>query len=170
MRYEPLANRVILEPIEESKQTKGGLFVPDVATRNKGVAFGRVIAVGPGRNTAEGGLIPCHVKIGDIVLFPRNAPAVLPLLDDEGDETIVLMLPENDVIAVVHDLPRSTGLVDISGAILSIVPQSLATPDSVYQNRDDADRTISDLRQAKHPPDVIAEIAAELGSDDHIVG
>jgi chaperonin GroES len=167
MRYEPLANRVIMEPVSESKRTAGGLHVPDVATRNKGVAFGKVIATGPGRVNAEGRTIPCSVKIGDIVLFPRQAPAVLPILDNEGNETMVLMCPDNDIIAVVHDLPRDSGLTDINGQrILAINPQSSALADSVYANRDGIDRTLSDLKGA--PPEILAEIAAEqVDQDDH---
>ncbi len=160
MRYEPLANRVIMEPVSESKRTAGGLHVPDVATRNKGVAFGKVIATGPGRVNAEGRTIPCSVKVGDVVLFPRQAPAVLPLLDNEGNETMVLMCPDNDIIAVVHDLPRDSGLTDINGQrILAIVPQSTALPDAVYGNREGIERALSDLKDA--PPDVREEIARE---------
>ena len=161
MYYSPLANRVLLREIEETKTTASGLWIPDVARKHKGVAFGEVIAVGPGRLNAEGQHIPVHVKVGDIVLFPRQAPAVLPLLDDLGNEEAVLMLPESDIIAVVHGLPRASHLVDIGGAPLSIMPSSLALPDSVYGNREGIDRSIADLKQVNAPPDVIAEIARE---------
>lgn len=162
MRYSPLANRVIMREVAERKTTSGGLVVPDIARRNKGLTFCEVIAVGPGRLNADGRLIPVHVKIGDIVCIPRQAPAVLPLLDDDGSEEIVLMCPENDIIAVVHDLPRETHLVGLDGALLKLAPQSLATPDQVYENRDGADRTISDLRQSGAPPDVIEDVQQDL--------
>ena len=169
MRFEPLAHRVILREIQEQKTTAGGLWVPDIARKNKGVAFGEVIAVGPGRLNAEGKNVPVHVKVGDIVIFPRQAPAVLPLMYAEGKEEDVLMLPETDIIAKVFDLPRATTLLDITGAPLSLDPASTALPDSVYKNRDDVDRTLSDLKDA--PPDVLAEIRAEQvdqgeGDDD----
>jgi chaperonin GroES len=167
VRFEPLANRIIIAPIEESKVTPGGLVIPDVATRNKQVAFGTVLAVGPGRNTADGGLIPCHVKVGDVVLFPRQAPAVLPLIDNDGEETKVLMCAENDVIAIVHDLPRATGLTDINGAHITLSPSSLALPDSVYENREGIERAISDLRQSQAPQDVIDEVAND--HDDGLI-
>ena len=158
MRYAPLANRVILEPVEDNRQLPGGLVMPDIAVRNKAVAFGKVTAVGPGRNTAEGGLIPCHVKVGDIVLFPRQAPAALPLIGDDGTETMVLMCPENDIIAVVHDLPRSSGLVGVDGAVLAMEPKSLARPDVVYENIDAIDRSVFELRRSGAPEDVIADV------------
>lgn len=160
MRYEPLANRVIMEEIKEGKQSRG-LWIPDIARKNKGVGFGRVIAVGPGRLNAEGKHIPVHVKAGDVVLFPLAAPATLPLTDENGDEREVLMCPENDLIAVVHDLPRETGILDDRGVPLTIAPQSLALPDLVYANREGVDRSLSDLKQVHAPPDVLAEVAAE---------
>lgn len=161
MIYVPLANRVILREVEETKTTAGGLWVPDIARKHKGVAFGEVIAVGPGRLNSEGRNVPVHVKVGDVVLFPRQAPAVLPLLDDQGNEEAVLMLPETDIIAIVHGLPRASHIVDIGGAPLSIAPSSLGLPDGVYANRDGIDRSVSDLKQTGAPPDVIAEVSRE---------
>lgn len=164
MKFEPLANRVILEEIEEGRRV-GSLFVPDVARKNKAVAFGVVTAVGPGRVNAEGKVIPCHVKVGDTVLYPRQAPAVLPLMADDGTWRDVLLLPENDVIAVVHDLPRQSAIAGLDGAFLSIAPQSMARPDVAYKNEDDAGRSIADLKQSGAPPDVIADVAAAYRDD-----
>ncbi len=161
MRYAPLANRVIMREIEERNTTGGGLWVPDIARKNKGVAFAEVSAVGPGRNGPDGTVIPVHVKPGDVVMIPRQAPAVLPLLDEHGNEKEVLMCPENDIIAIVHGLPRATTIVDRTGVPLSLTPQSLALPDGVYANREGIDEAISDLRQSGAPPDVIEEIARE---------
>lgn len=156
MRYLPLANRVIFREIEESKTTSSGLWIPDVARGAKGVAFGEVLEVGPGRLNSEGKLIPVSVKRGDVVAFPRQAPAVLPIINESGVEEDVLMCQENDIIAVVQDLPRATTLVDRTGAPLSLQPTSLALPDAVYSNREGIDRAVSDLKNA--PPDVIADV------------
>jgi chaperonin GroES len=164
VKIEPLANRVVFTMIEESKLTKGKLWVPDIAHKNRGIAYGEVIAVGPGRNAPDGRLVPCHLKVGDVIMFPRVAPAVLTIEDDDGNELEVLMCPENDVIAKVTGLKRQSSLVGIDGAALSIEPQSLALPDGVYANREGIDRSISDLKQSKAPPDVIAELTAE-GTD-----
>lgn len=158
MRLEPLANRVVFEEIEESKTTRGGLLIPDAARKNKHISYGKVLAVGPGRLTAEGKLIPCAVKEGDVVMFPRQAPAVLPLVDAHGNEKDVLMCSENDIIGVVHDLPEVTHIAGLDGALLKMQPQSLARPDVVYENIEGIDRAVSDLRQVNAPPDVIEEI------------
>lgn len=160
MQYKPLANRVIMREIQERKTTAGGLFIPDIARRQKGLTFAEVIAVGPGRYNADGRMIPVHVKVGDIVAVPRNAPAVLPLLDDAGNEDLVLMCPENDIVATVIGLPRQSHIVGADGAYLDMVPVSHAVPDSVYENREGMDRTIADLRQVNAPPDVIDEMIA----------
>lgn len=160
MNYSPLANRVILREIQETKTTAGGLWVPDIARKNKGITFAEVLAIGPGRHNAEGNPVPMYVKVGDVVALPRQAPAVLPLLGDDGSEQIVLMCPENDIIAIVSGLPRQSHIVGMDGAPLDIVPQSLAVADSVYENREGMDRTISDLRQVNAPPDVIEEMIA----------
>ena len=90
MRYEPLADRVIVEPAEENKKTPGGLYVPDVATNQKHVAYGTIIAVGTGRANAEGKNVPLHVKVGDVVCFPRKAPAVIPIIRDDGTDATLI--------------------------------------------------------------------------------
>lgn len=164
MKYQPLANRVFIEEIEEDKRA-GSLWIPDIARKNKGVAFGTVIAVGPGRYSVDGKLVPCHVKPGDTVAYPRQAPAVLPVLHDDGQWRDVLMLEENHIIATVEGLPRQSAIAGLDGAFLSIAPQSMARPDVAYKNEDDADRSIADLKQSGAPPDVIADMAAAYRDD-----
>lgn len=161
MKLEPLANRVIFEELAESKVTRGGLLIPDAARKNKAVSYGRVLAVGPGRLTTDGKLIPCAVAVGDIVMFPRQAPAVLPLVDEMGNEKDVLMCSDNDIIGRVHDLPQVTHIAGLDGALLKMAPVSLARPDVAYANEDATDRAISDLRSSNAPPDVIAELVEQ---------
>ena len=161
MHYIPLASRVIMEEIQEGNRTNAGLWVPDVARKNKSVAFGKVIAVGPGRLNSEGRLVPVHVAVGDIVLFPRQAPAVLPLTDDAGDEHEVLMCSETDIIAVVHGLARESSIIGSDGAPLSLQPVSHALPDMVYANRESLTEAMMDLRQSGAPPEVLHELMTE---------
>lgn len=156
MKYLPLANRVFFDEIEEDKRA-GSLWIPDIARKNKGISFGVVNAVGPGRLNAEGKLVPVSVKPGDTICFPRQAPAVLPILCD-GEWKDTLMCAENDIIAVVEELPRQSSVMGLDGAPLSIMPVSMARPDAAYKNIDDIDRSVSDLRQSGAPPDVIDEV------------
>lgn len=158
MRLEPLSNRVVVEEIQESKVTRGGLLIPDAARKNKHIAYGKVVAVGPGRLTADGSLVACAVKEGQIVMFPRQAPAVLPLVDSNGEEKDFLLMPENDVIGIVHDLPQVTHIAGLDGALMQMTPSSLARPDSAYANIAAVDEAVSDLRQSGAPADVIAEL------------
>ena len=157
MKYVPLASRVIVEEVQQGKQARG-LWVPDVARKNKGVSFGKVIGVGPGRYSTEGKLIPMHVKLDDVVMFASQAAAVIPVVCADGSEVDVLMLNESDIACIVHDLPRETGLIDIGGAPLSINPVSMALPDGAYKSREQLAESISDLKQSGAPPDVIADV------------
>lgn len=141
MRYQPLFDRVLVEEIEENKVTPGGLLIPDAYTSQKMVAFGTVLEVGTGRLNQQGELIPLVTKKGDIVAFPRQAPAPIPIFDEHGNETIVLLLREPDIIAIVHDMPQRSTILDASGReLLKMSPTSRAAgemADSVYVNRDE---------------------------------
>lgn len=136
MKYLPLADRVIVQPAEENKRTPTGLYIPDMATQQKHVAYGTIIAVGTGRANAEGKTVPLHVKCGDIVCFPRTAPGLIPIIDADGNEDIVFMLREADIVAIVLDMPQPSLIVDRSGAPLSISPVSLAKADSSYESEE----------------------------------
>jgi chaperonin GroES len=158
MRLEPLADRVIFEEVAESKISKGGLLIPDAARKNKAVSYGKVVAVGPGRANAEGKLVPCVVKEGDVIMFPRQAPAVLPLVDDQGNEKDFLMCREGEIVGIVHGLAARTEILGLDGALLKLEPVSLARPDTAYKNIAEIDEAVSDLRQSGAPPEVIAEL------------
>jgi len=139
VRYLPLYDRLIVEEADDNKRTAGGLFIPDAYTNRKHVAFGRVVAAGCGRTNTEGKTVPLQVKVGDVIAYPRNAPAKVPVFDADGNEHEQMLLREADVIAVVEDMPVVTSLVGLSGAPLSISPASRGLPDSVYENREAID-------------------------------
>lgn len=130
MRYQPLADKLIVKPVEENRVTSGGLVVPDAAQNNKFIAYGTVLAVGFGRVNAEGKVVPLNVKVGDLLCFPRKAAAPLPVIHPDLSESVVLLLREGDCIAIVHDMPVPSVLLDITGAPLSMMPTSRSMPDS----------------------------------------
>lgn len=69
-RYQPLANFVLIQRIDETMEmSPGGMVIPEIGQvkSNKG----RVIAVGEGRLTINGDLIPIPLEEGDIVLFSK---------------------------------------------------------------------------------------------------
>jgi chaperonin GroES len=68
VKIQPLADRVVLEVMEENQQTAGGLFIPDSAREKP--QQGRILAVGPGARV-DGKLIEMSVEVGQIVLFAK---------------------------------------------------------------------------------------------------
>lgn len=61
----PFNDQVLVEVLPEGS-TKGGILLPDGT--NVSMPRGRVVAVGPGRNSEfDGKFIPMQVKVGDIV-------------------------------------------------------------------------------------------------------
>ena len=92
-KVSPLADRVVIKALEETEQTRGGLFIPDTAKEKP--QQGEVIAVGPGRYE-DGKLIPMGVKVGDKILYGKYAGTEVTF---DGDS--VLILRESDVLAVV---------------------------------------------------------------------
>lgn len=91
----PLADRVVVKPLEETEQMKGGLYIPDTAKEKP--QQGEVIAVGPGKLTEDGKRIPLELKEGDRVLYGKYSGTEVTV----GDEHY-LILRESDVLAVIQ--------------------------------------------------------------------
>jgi chaperonin GroES len=94
MKLTPLADRVIVKPIEEQEMKKGGIIIPDTAKEKP--QQGEVIAVGPGRRNEAGDRIKPDVKKGDKVIFGKYAATEYTI----GDEKLFVM-KEDDIIAIV---------------------------------------------------------------------
>lgn len=69
MKIQPLADRVLVEPLEEDEQVKGGIIIPDSAKEKP--QQGKVVALGTGKLDEDGKKIPFNVKKGDTVLMPK---------------------------------------------------------------------------------------------------
>ncbi len=65
----PLGERVVVRPISAEEVRASGLIMPDTAREKP--EQGKVIAVGRGRMTDSGKLIPIDIKVGDNVLFTK---------------------------------------------------------------------------------------------------
>ena len=74
-RLQPLADRVVVRPVENEQKTKSGIYIPDTAKEKP--QEGEIVAVGPGRLTDDGLRIAVDLKVGDRVLNGR-AIAVTP--------------------------------------------------------------------------------------------
>lgn len=97
LNLRPLADRVIVEPIEEQEITAGGIVLPETAKEKP--QKGTVLAVGPGKKDDQGKIIPMEVKVGDVVVYAKYGGIDYKL---DSDST-VLVLRESDILAVVEE-------------------------------------------------------------------
>ena len=95
MKIRPLQDRIIVQRIEEEEKTAGGIIIPDTAKEKPQI--GKVIAVGKGKKTEDGKVLPLDVKKGDKVLFSKYAGTEVKV---EGDE--FLMMKEDDILGIVE--------------------------------------------------------------------
>jgi chaperonin GroES len=96
VNLKPLADRVVVEPLEEEQKTSIGVFLPDSAQERP--MKGQVVAVGPGRLDDSGKRVALEVKAGDKVLYAKYAGTEVKLGDRE-----VLVLKETDILAILLD-------------------------------------------------------------------
>jgi chaperonin GroES len=90
----PLADRVVVRPLEETEQMRGGLYIPDTAKEKP--QRGHVVAMGPGKLLEHGGRAPLSVAIGDQVIYGKYSGS-----DIEVDGHEVKILRESDILAKV---------------------------------------------------------------------
>jgi len=95
MNIRPLHDRVIVERLEEETMTAGGIIIPDSAKEKP--FEGTIIAVGKGKSTEDGKLLPLDVKVGDKVLFGKYAGTEIKI---DGKE--FMMMREDEILAVVE--------------------------------------------------------------------
>lgn len=91
----PLSNNVIIEPIKEAEKTKGGIFLPQSAEKER-PQQGKVVFAGPGKKNSQGKVIPMDVKKGDMVLFNKYGPHEIKI---DGKEYLVAN--ESDILAII---------------------------------------------------------------------
>ena len=93
-KIKPMADRVVIEPLEEAEEMRGGLYMPDTAKEKP--MQGTVIAVGPGRRTDQGELIEVELKKGDRILYGKYSGTEVTV---DGNEYLIVR--ESDVLAVL---------------------------------------------------------------------
>ncbi len=89
----PLADRVVVKPIEAEEKTKGGIVLPDTAKDKP--QEGEVIAVGTGRILDNGTKLPLEVKVGDRVVYSKYSGSEIKI---DGEEYLIIR--ESDVLAI----------------------------------------------------------------------
>ena len=95
MALRPLHDRVIVKRLDNERKTASGIVIPDSAAEKPDQ--GEIIAVGPGKRTEDGKLLPMDVSVGDKVLFGKYAGQTVKV---EGDE--VLVIREDEILAVIQ--------------------------------------------------------------------
>jgi len=93
-KIQPLSDRVVVRPLEEGEQMRGGLYIPDTAKEKP--QQGEIIAVGPGRVSDQGERLAPDVKAGDKVLYGKYSGTEVTV-----DGESLLILRESDVLAVL---------------------------------------------------------------------
>ena len=94
VNVEPLADRVVVLPLEEGEQMRGGLYIPDTAKEKP--QSGKIVAVGPGKLSEEGVRIEPDVKVGQTVLYGKYSGTEVTV---EGEDYLILR--ESDILAVL---------------------------------------------------------------------
>ena len=92
VKLQPLADRLVVKPIEAEEKTKMGIYLPDTAKEKP--QEGKVVAVGPGRLSEDGKRIAMEVKVGDIVVYSKYGGAEIKVEDEE-----LIILRESDILA-----------------------------------------------------------------------
>ena len=94
MNIKPLADRVVIEPIEQDEVTPGGIILPETAKEKP--QQGKIVAAGPGRTDEKGKRVDMEVKLGDRVLYAKYSGTEI-----KQDGKKLLILRESDILAVM---------------------------------------------------------------------
>ena len=95
MKLRPLQDRIIVKRVEEETMTAGGIFIPETAKEKP--QKGEIVAVGHGKKTEDGKVIPIDVKVGEKVLFGKYAGTEIKI---EGEEFLIMR--EDDILGVME--------------------------------------------------------------------
>ena len=95
MALRPLHDRVIVKRLDNERTTASGIVIPDSAAEKPDQ--GEIIAVGTGKRTEDGKILPLEVKVGEKVLFGKYAGQTVKV---DGEE--VLVMREDEILAVIQ--------------------------------------------------------------------
>jgi len=95
MALRPLHDRVIVKRLDNERTTASGIVIPESAAEKPDQ--GEILAVGTGKRTEDGKILPMDVKVGDKVLFGKYAGQTVKV---DGDE--VLVIREDEILAVIQ--------------------------------------------------------------------
>lgn len=96
LTVKPLGNRVLAKRLEQEETLKGGIILPDTAKKKQETA--KVIALGTGKTTKDGHIIPIPVKVGDTILMDKYAGQEVTIEDEE-----YIIVNADDIVAIVNN-------------------------------------------------------------------
>ena len=94
MNIKPLADRVLVRPLEAEEKTAGGIIIPDNAKEKP--QKGEIVAVGEGKISDNGQKITMSLKSGDKVLYGKYSGTEVSI---DGEEYLIMR--ESDVMAKI---------------------------------------------------------------------
>ena len=94
MICKPIRDRILIKPEEKDTVTASGIVIPDNVAEKP--LKGKVLAVGSGKISEDGTIVPLVVQEGDIVLFSKFAGQSIKIDDIEH-----LIMKEDDIMAVI---------------------------------------------------------------------
>jgi chaperonin GroES len=95
VKIRPLQDRVIVKRIEEEEKSKGGIIIPDTAKEKP--QEGKIVAVGKGKLSDDGKIIPLDVKVNDRVLFGKYSGSEINM---DGEEHLIMR--EEDILGIIE--------------------------------------------------------------------
>ncbi|MBN2010288.1 co-chaperone GroES [candidate division KSB1 bacterium] len=94
MKIKPLADRVVVKPIEAEERKSGGIIIPDTAKEKP--MQGKIVAAGPGKISDAGEKVPMEVKEGDVVLYGKYSGTEVTI---DGEDFLIMR--ESDIFAII---------------------------------------------------------------------
>ena len=102
MKFRPLHDRVVVERLDQSEKTAGGIIIPDTAQEKP--MEGRIVAAGPGARADDGSVSPLDVKVGDRVLFGKWSGTEVKI---DGED--LLIMKESDIMGIIEETAAKKG-------------------------------------------------------------
>ena len=93
-KVQPLGDRVVVKPAKAEEKTKSGIILPDTAQEKP--VEGAVVAIGTGRTTDDGKVVPLIIKVGDKVLYGKYSGTEVKI---DGEEYLIMR--ESDIYGVL---------------------------------------------------------------------
>jgi|SRR3989344_2015783 len=98
LKVKPLGDRVLVEPLlaDNGEATKYGIIIPETVSKER-PEQGVIVAVGSGRMTDQGKLIPLKVKKGQKIIFSKYGPDEIKIEDKE-----YFIISESNILAIIE--------------------------------------------------------------------